>query len=62
MGEQPRRLDDIEAGVGEVCDHVAGPSDGEEAVLCAPDQLDGNIDLSVQPAEVAYVLVVEAPQ
>ena len=62
MGEEPGVGDHVQVGVGEGFDHLAGPLDGEEAVLFAPDELDGDVDLSVQPAEIMHELVVEAPQ
>ena len=48
VSEESGRLDDVKACIGEVGDHVVRPLDGEETVLVAPDELDGNVDSVVE--------------
>lgn len=62
VSEESGRLDDVEACIGEVGDHVVRPLDGEETVLFAPDELDGNVDSVVEVAQFSYVSVLEAAQ
>ncbi len=62
VGEQAGAFDDLEPGVGERADHRPCSVDREERVLIAPDQLDRDIDPTMQDAQITHVLFVEGAE
>ena len=64
VSEEPSALDDFEARVGELSNHLRSAIHREESVVVPPDQDDGCLDLPMEPAELVYerrVVALEEP-
>lgn len=62
MGEQSGARHHRESGVGECVDHLVGPGDREEGVLLPPDQLNRDVDLTVEASQPFDMSRFDGPQ